>query len=98
VNAEVPAGSTLYMLGASHNQMVYYLTSPIVPVGDPDELAGELRADTHIRTVFVLASQWTGATLARLGELEAVDRCKSLRTGESDRDRITLMRLSLRPK
>jgi hypothetical protein len=37
-------------------------------------------------------------TLARLGEIEAVDHCKSLRSGESDRDRMTLMQLSLRPK
>jgi 4-amino-4-deoxy-L-arabinose transferase-like glycosyltransferase len=98
VNAEVPAGSTLYLLGPRHNQMVYYITTPVVPAGDPDALARMLKADTHISTVFVLAPQWTGAALARLGELEAVDRCKSLRTGESESDRMTLMQLSLRTK
>jgi len=96
VNAEVPAGSTLYLLGPPHNQMVYYLTTPVFPAGDPDALASKLRAGTNIRTVFILAPQSTGAALARLGELDAVDGCKSLRAGESER--MTLMRLSLTAK
>ncbi len=96
VNAEVPAGLTLYLLGPSHNQMVYYLTKPILPADDPDALARKLKADTDISTVFVLAPQWTGTALAHLGEVEAVDHCTSLPSAE--RDRMTLMRLSLGAK
>jgi 4-amino-4-deoxy-L-arabinose transferase-like glycosyltransferase len=96
VNSEVPAESTLYLLGPVHNQMVYYLTMPIVPAGDAAMLARTLEAGARTSTAFVLGPRWTGATVARLGKLEDVDRCKSLRRGESEHDRLTLMKLSIK--
>lgn len=94
INAEVPAGSPLYLLGPRHNQIVYYLAMRVVPAGNPEALALRLKARYPGSTLFVLGPESAASVLAGVAEVQAIDRCESLRRGESESDRVTLMKLT----
>jgi 4-amino-4-deoxy-L-arabinose transferase-like glycosyltransferase len=93
VNLEVPAGSPLYLMGAPHSQMVYYLTMPIVAVGDPGAVVRDSMA--RRQAIYVLGPRWTQPILSGLGEVQTLDQDSSLRRSESERDRLLLMKLTL---
>jgi len=94
VNLEVPAGTTLYLLGPPHNQMVFYLTVPVIAAGDSGSLEHRIDSIGGGRPIYILAPQSAQSTLAQFGAVQTLDRSVSLRAGETERDRLTLMKVT----
>jgi hypothetical protein len=98
IDGEIPANSPLYMLGPRHNQMVYYLEVPIVPVAQPATLVRLLSRRDSAGKVFVLGPQLAAPILAKLGAVKMLDRSASIRRGQTESDRLTLMELTMLPQ
>ena len=91
VNRTVPAADPIYLVGAIENQIVYYLRPPVMRVDDPRELAGRLLPDRG--DIYLVAPESVGDRLARLGPVEALDRCATVRWYLGEQGRLTLLRL-----
>ncbi len=91
VNRCKPPGAKLFLLGLPENQITYYLEPPLQRIDRPEDGLRELPRE--LREVYVLAPKHARGLLARLGQVEVLERCASVRRGMAEEQRLILYRL-----